>query len=176
MVSAGPLLTLSPVEVDLYAGAQKVVESDKSLSADARVRFGDLGVGGRYTQFREPAVEPAMSTLTLGVWSLSASYRIRSGGFEIEPELGVAGLRYGGDGQMPLYETGIEMGVSGRLRIANQTNLLASGRGYSLGDTGSALEGRAGIAVGPLQVSYRYLKFEVGPALMGPEVGLGARF
>lgn len=118
-----------------------------------------------------------MSTLALDLWSLGASYRFRaSAGIELEPELGVAGLRYAGDGQMPLTDRGGVVGLGMRVRLGSQAALVGSGRFFVMGETGTAIEGRAGIAVGPLQLSYRSVKFDAGPALEGPEVGLGFRF
>lgn len=162
-------------EAELYAGAQRLVESDKAFTGEGRVRFGALGIGGRFTQFREPADN--MTTLTLDLWSIGASYRIRAGQrLTIEPELGVAGLRFAGDGEMPLAQLGASFGATARVEVAPGLAFVGTARYFAMGDLTTAIEGRAGIAAGPLQLSYRRVKLDTGPALEGPEVGVGLRF
>ena len=170
-------IVLPPIEVELYAGAQKLVESDKAVTFEGRLRMGAIGVAARFTQFREPVADSLMSTLSLDLWSVAASYRFRvSADIELEPELGVAGLRYAGDGQMPLTDSGGVAGLVMRARLGSSAALVGSGRVFAMSETGNAIEGRVGVAVGPLQLSYRSCKFDAGPALEGPEVGLGFRF
>lgn len=173
-----PRPTVTPLNADFYAGAQKLVESDRAMTGEARLRAGDVGIGGRFTQFQEPNSDPRMTTpLRLNLWQATVSYRFRpTGSFEIEPEFGVAGLKFWGDGLMPLTEQGPTGGISLRARIAEHTALVGGPRFYGFADAGVAIEARVGVAVGPVQVSYRYLKFDESPALEGPEAGLGFRF
>jgi len=162
---------------DLYGGAQKLVESDAAFSFEGRLLFAKtVGVAARFTQFRER--EDDMSPLKLDLWSIAGTYRIAaSSRLEISPEVGVAGLTFRGDGMSPLTELGLVGGASARFRIATSTALVAAARYFKLSNAGSAVEGRAGIAVGPLQLSYRAVSFyEAGPPLEGPEVGLGFAF
>lgn len=167
-----PNVRLTPVTFDLYGGAQKVVESDKAFGGAARVRFGNFGIGGELTRYQEPSALPEMGVLTLHTWSVTASYKIKIGPrVAIEPEAGGAGLRFAGDGMPPLVEGGVVAGLRLRVGIADGTALFGVPRVYAFDGGNGAIEGRAGIAVGPLELSYRYLKYEDAPSLEGPEVG-----
>lgn len=169
-------LVLPPISAEIYGGVQQLVESDKAISFAGRLRFGDFGIVTRFTQFREPAPE-SMSTLTLDMWSVGASYRFRAGSrTTIEPEVGLAGLRFAGDGEMPLTKVGAAIGASARIDLVAHAAIVASARYLAMEELGTGIEGRAGIAVGPLQLSYRRLALDAGPALEGPEVGVGLRF
>lgn len=162
---------------DLYGGLQKLVESDAAYSLEGRLLFGPtVGVAGRFSQFRERTAE--MSTLVLDLWSASATFQVQaSQRVTFSPEIGVAGLRFRGDGEEPLSELGSVAGISARVRLAHGAALVGSGRVYLMTGAGSAVELRAGIATGPIQLSYRALSFyEAGPPLEGPEVGLGFTF
>ena len=172
-------LAAPSISAGVYAGAQKLVESDKAYSLDARILFDKkLGVAARFTQFREPAPEPMMSTLKLDLFSMAATYRLAvSPALEISPELGFAVTSFRGDGMQRLQEAGGVAGVSARYKLAPQLALVGAGRIYQLSGAASAVEGRAGVAVGPLQLSYRSVYFyDAGPPLEGPEVGLAFGF
>lgn len=162
---------------DIYGGVQKLVESDRAFTFDGRLLFAKtVGVAARFTQFRER--QDDMSLLKLDLWSMAGTYRIQaSSRLDVSPEIGIAGLKFRGDGMPPLTELGMVVGASARLRLAQSTALVGAARYYNMSNAGSAVEGRVGIAVGPLQLSYRAVSFyDAGPPLEGPEVGLGFAF
>lgn len=162
---------------DVYAGVQKLVESDRAYSFDGRLLIDQkVGIAARFTQFQER--QEMGAPLKLDLWSVAATYRLRvSDRLELDPELGIAGVGFRGDGQPMLTEVGGMAGVGVRYKVAPYTALFGAGRLFQMSGAANAIEGRAGVSVGPVQLSYRAVMFiDAGPPLEGPEVGVGFRF
>ena len=159
------------VFVDFYAGVQKVYESDGSLSADLAFNEGRFRLGGSITRYFEQ--QPAADPLTFTLASLYIGWRIDDGGpTRAHLEVGAVGARTRNDPAMDSSVAGLLGGVRVEHRVARRTALVGDAQVMAFEDEvrGGAL--RAGLRVGHLQATVRYLDLNVGPALFGPEVGI----
>lgn len=165
------------VSGDVYAGTQKLVDSDRAFSFEGRLLFNRIGVAARLTQFqeRQDVMQPP---LKLDLASVALTYRFRvSPRLALDPELGVAMLAFRGDGAPMLTEQGGVVGVGARYEVAKHVSLVGAARLFQMPGNASAIEGRIGIAAGPVQLSYRRVSFvDAGPPLEGPEAGIGFSF
>jgi len=160
-----------PVSVDFFAGAQKVYESDGSLSLELAFNERRFRLGGSLTRYFERQEGSDALTFTLG--TLYLGLRIDDGGpTRVHLEGGVVGARTRND---PVMDSSVA-GVFGGVRVEHRTSrrVWIVGDAQLMGfeqDVGAGAL-RAGIRVGHLQATLRYLDLNVGPALFGPEVGL----
>ena len=159
------------VFVDFYAGAQKVYESDGSVSADLAFNEGRFRLGGSITRYYER--QEGLDPLTFTVGSLYIGYRIDDGGpTKAYLEAGAVGARTRND---PVMDSSVG-GLLGGVRVEHTLNrrLAVIGDAQVMGFEDDVQGGavRAGVRLGHLQATVRYFDLNVGPALFGPEVGL----
>ena len=168
-----PLLP-GPGRLDLYLGAHSVVGSDGAMLGEVRASKDWLGLavsGIRYVEHvddgkREDNVSLYLTTFTVSgrlvrhdsteMW-LDGGLAV-SGSSEYHSILGTAWSLRGEHGFNP------DLALRGQVRY------------YVLEHDVSAWEGWAGVRAWFLQAGYRALKFNVGPALHGPEAGVSLRF
>jgi len=156
--------------VDFYIGAQKVYESDESVSADLAFNEGRFRVGASISRYFER--QRGRDALTFTIPTLYLGFRIDDGGpTRVHLEVGAVGARTRNDPVMDSSVGGllggvrVEHHVSPRLALVGDAQAMMFEQGVRAG----AL--RAGLRYGHLQASLRYLDLNVGPALFGPEVG-----
>ena len=147
-----------------------MVDSNSSLTLEARAWYEDFGLGLRQTSFFEEA-KPRW--LRLDLWAISAHYRALEGErSELWIEGGLGGFRTVDD----LTMVGGQGGLSVEHHLTDMLGLSAEARTYLLENRVTAQELRASFRASILYLSYRLVDFNVGPALHGPEVGLGLTF
>jgi len=160
------------VFVDFYAGAQKVYESDGSLSAELAFNEGRFRFGGTVTHYFEG--QEGLDALTFTVGSLYLGWRIDDGGpTRAWLEAGAVGARTRHDPAMDSSVGGVLGGVRvEHTLIPKRITLLGDAQVMAFEDDVRAGAVRAGVRFGNLQATFRYLDLNVGPALFGPEIGL----
>ena len=171
--SSGPPWKMPPIHVDVeaFAGAQKVYESGGSLSAAFSVLFNQrFRLNARATHFFEDQMNGSRITLTLP--TLTAGLRIGDlGATKLWAEGGVAYVRTA-DPAGSAALTGGSFGATITHDISPRTMLVASGAAL-LFDGVQAYSGRAGVRFNHVEVAFSVMDFSVGPALYGPELGFG---
>lgn len=171
--SSEPILT-GPGRLDLYAGAHAVVDSDGAMVGELRASKDWIGLavsGIRYVEHVEDRKREDDVSLYLTAFTISGRVfrydttevwldggMAASGSSEYDTILGTAWSVRGEQGIMP------DLGLRGQVRY------------YALEHDVSAFEGWVGVRAWFLQAGYRALKFNVGPALHGPEAGVSLRF
>lgn len=159
-------------KLDFYAGAQKVVDSEGSLTLEAAIsdgyRFRMIGTLHHYFES-----QPDMSRITMTMPTLMAGVRIDDlGATAVHVDGGVVHASTKGDVMGNSSITGPIIGLSVEHRLTRKTSLLGDVRTMWFEDDVRANGGRVGIRHGYLQAALRVLDFNVGPALWGPEVGV----
>lgn len=169
-VSAPPPRS-NPVSIDFFAGAQKVHESDGSVSLDLAFNEGRFRLGGSLSHYFERQSGPETLTFTIG--SLYLGLRIDDGGAtRAYLEAGAVGAETDHDPVMDSAVGGVLGGVRVEHRVARGTTLVGDAQAMVFEQDVRAGAVRAGVRFGHLQATLRYLDLNVGPALFGPEVGL----
>jgi hypothetical protein len=154
-----------------FLGGESVVGSDAALNLDLRTAYKGFGVGVRGTVFFEQ--QSPEETLTLSTWAFSVAGRVIQDGrsslwleggasvMNTEPDLSLAG-------------------VHGGVRLDRQLAGLVSAEGglryHYLQDGIRLIETNVALRLSILQVGYRYTRFNVGPSLHGPEIGIALWF
>jgi hypothetical protein len=159
------------VKVDFFAGAQKVHESDGSLSLDLAFNEGRFRLGGWVTRYFERQEGADALTFTLG--SLYLGVRIDDGGpTRVHLEGGAVGGRTRNDPMMDSSIGGVIGGVRVEHQLSRRTALVGDAQVMAFEQDVRASAARAGVRFGYLQATVRYFDLNVGPALFGPEVGI----
>jgi len=161
-----------PGQVDslIYVGAQAVEDSDGAFTVEARASYEDFALGARATSYyeRRPGVKDAQY-IHVDMWWLGGAWRLaHDADFSAWLEAGLAGVD--NDGVMSL--TGGALGFVLEKDLPGQLGARAAVRRFWFEDDINANEAFAAVTLSLLQVSYRVMDFNVGPALHGPEVGL----
>ena len=168
---AAPPSPPSPVRVDFYAGAQKVHESDGSLSLELAFNQGRFRLGGAISRYFER--QEGADALTFTLASLCLGFRIDDGGpTRAYLEAGAVGARTRNDPVMNSSVGGLVGGVRVEHAVSRRTALLGAAQVMAFEQDVRAGALRAGLRYGHLEASLRYLDLNVGPALFGPEVGI----
>lgn len=171
--SSGTPWTMPPIDVDVeaFAGAQKVYESGGSLSAAFSVLFNQrFRLNARASHYFEDQMDGSRITMTLP--ALTAGLRIGDlGATKLWAEGGVAHVRTA-DPAGSAAITGGAFGATITHEISPRTMLVASGAAL-LFDGVQAYSGRAGVRFNHVELAFSVLDFSVGPALYGPELGFG---
>lgn len=159
------------VKLDFFAGAQKVYDSDGSLSIELALNEGRFRLGGSITRYYERQQGAEALTFTLPAIYIGA--RIDDGGpTRAYLELGAVGAKTQHDPVMDSSIGGVLGGVRVEHRVSRRFSALGDAQVMLFEQDVRAAAMRAGIRVGHFQASVRYLDFNVGPALFGPEVGI----
>jgi hypothetical protein len=176
-VGAGGVVAAAPPEptvatVEGYAGAQKVFESNGSVSValsvvDRRVRFN-----AAMTQYYEDRMDGGR--LTMMMPSLSAGVRIDPASpTQLWLEGGATMMRIKGDPAGDSSLIAPTLGVRLVHPLSARLALLGDAEGMFFSHDVRALGGRVGVRFEHVEVAFRALDFNVGPALFGPELGVG---
>jgi hypothetical protein len=171
VATAAPPPKPNPVSVDFYAGAQKVHESDGSVSLELAFNEGRFRLGGSLSRYFERQEGAESLYFTLG--ALYLGLRIDDGGAtRAYLEAGAVGAETDHDPVMDSSIGGVLGGVRVEHRVARHTTLVGDAQAMVFEQDVRAGAVRAGVRFGPVQATLRYLDLNVGPALFGPEVGL----
>jgi len=168
----GPQPTAS---FELYGGMQKLYESDFALSLETSLQVGPVRLNGAWTSYRERLYGDEW--LSVEAPSITLGARVTDNGpTRLFVEGGAAWLMTNNAPVMNTTLAGVTAG--GRLEqvLSRNTALLADARVMAFQDDVRATEARLGVQVSYLRASFRMLDTNVGPALFGPEVGVGVRF
>lgn len=160
-----------PSRLSVYAGAQKVHESDGSASIELAITQDRLRLAGTYSHYFERKMGGGV--LTMGMPTLTGGIRIDDmGATAVYLEGGVVHARTNGDPMGDSKITGPIVGMRVEHSLAKKVSLLGDVQQMWFGDGVRASAGRVGVRWGHVQASVRILDFNVGPALYGPEVGV----
>jgi len=160
-----------PAKVELYAGAQKVADSDGSASIELAVTDRRFRVAGTYTRYFERQAVGGL--LTMQMPTLTGGIRIDDmGPTAVFLEGGVVHARTNGDVMGDSKITGPIAGMRVEHALGNQLSLLGDVQQMWFDDDIRATAGRVGVRFKYVQASFRVLDFNVGPPLYGPEVGV----
>ena len=160
-----------PVKVDFYAGAQKVHDSDGSLSLELAFNDGRFRLGGSITRYFEQQEDA--DALTLTIPTLYIGYRIDDGGpTRAYLEVGAVGARTRNDPVMNSSVGGVLGGVRVEHRVSRRISVVGDAQVMAFEKDVRGAAARAGISYRHVQATLRYLDLNVGPALFGPEVGI----
>ena len=165
--AATPAATL-----DFYAGAQKVHDSDGSVTIDVVVRDSRrFQLAGSFSHYFERLMSGGR--LAMSMPSLRGGVRIDDlGATSVVLEVGAVHAATRGDPMADSSITGPIAGMRLAHAISPRTSVLVDVHGLWFPDDIRARSGRVGVRVGHLEASFRILDFNVGPALYGPEVGM----
>lgn len=157
------------VQVGGSAGAQKVFESDGSLSAELSLVFGGKfrldAAATRYFE-REMSITMTLPSLTAGI-QLTRSPTTR---LWVEGGIVHLGTRN------PFSDPVSTLGSAANLRLEHDLHrnvaLIVSAGGMMFSEH-QAFGGRGALRIHHVEVGLRYLRFLDLPALYGPELGIG---
>jgi len=158
--------------VEGYAAAQKVFESTGSVSlalsvVDRHLRF-NVGV----TQYYEDRMDGGR--LTMMMPSLSAGVRLdTASATQVWLEGGATAARIKGDPAGDSTLVAPTLGARVVHPLSPRLALLGDAEGMFFSHDVRAFGGRVGVRFEHVEVAFRALDFNVGPALFGPELGVG---
>lgn len=154
-----------------YIGAQKVHDSDGSVTADIVVRDRRFQLAGSFSHYFEGL--SSGGRLTMSMPSLAGGVRIDDlGPTSVVLEFGAVHASTKGDVMGDSSITGPIAGVRFEHAMQGNMALQVAAHGLWFPDDIRAKSLRVGMSYGHVQASLRILDFNVGPALFGPEVGL----
>lgn len=160
-------------ELHFKATYENVRDSDGSINLDSRVVSGPFGFGFSVSSYFEGA-QHVEGNVRMTMWEGNIGGQVLQLGADTELwlTLGVNGL------QSNQFDNTIGGGVGAEMRHQIRSGLAidARARGMMYPDDINATELRAGVTASVLHIGYRRLKFNVGPALEGPELGISLRF
>jgi hypothetical protein len=160
-------------EARLYLGIHSVEDSNGAGVVSLRSSFGASGIELDDIRYFERMADGEY--LSMDVWAIGFAHRAMSMGQDDRTALwlkgGLAGARSEG-----LALLGAVVGAELAHNLSPALGVEASARYFLLQDDIRAIELRAGIAASVLRVSYRMMRFDVGPPLRGPEVGVALSF
>lgn len=156
---------------ELYAGAQKVHDSDGSWSIEASVTDFRLRIKLAASRYYETL--PDGDRLTMTMPQLTIGWRIDDlGPTAVYLEGGGANASTRGDPMADSSISGPLFGTRVEHRLGLRTTAIGDAAAMWFGDGIRAYQARLGLRYGPVEASVRVLDFNVGPPLYGPELGL----
>ncbi len=154
-----------------FAGAQKVVESDGSLSLELSLVFNrKFRLNGAVSHYFEDTMPDRR--VTMNIPSLTV-------GFRLGPPGRTAMWIEGGVAHVATNDPAGSSSLTGSLaqirleqQLGRDTALTATAGALLFSDL-QAMTARAAVRIHHVELGVRYMDFTVGPALWGPEVGIG---
>ncbi len=176
LVSAYPYPTYEHgTDVTVYFGLAAVEDSDGAMAMSLRASYGDLGLEIADTKYFERDERMPSDYLTMDVWTLGFAYRAVAAGADERTAIWLKG-GLAGASSYGLSVLGAVGGAELAHNVSSTLGLHSSARLFAYQDGIRGVELRTGFAASIVRVSYRVLKFNVGPALRGPEVGVSLSF
>lgn len=168
---ARPVVAAPGPRLDVYAGAQKLHDSDGSASLHVAVSEHRFRMAGALTHYFENL--PGGGRLTMTMPQLTAGVRIdHLGATRVFVEGGVVYAKTAGDPMENTSLTGAIIGIDVEHQLSPRFSVIGTGHTLHFKHDVEATALRLGLRVGHVQASLRVLDFNVGPALWGPEVGV----
>jgi len=169
-----PPILPGPGRLDLYLGAHSVVGSDGAMLGELRASKDWLGLavsGIRYVEHVDDGKREDNVSLYLTAFSISGRlFKHESTEMWLDGGLAVSGSSE----YKPIV--GSAWSLRGEHGLNPDLALRAQARYYVFEQGVSAMEAWGGVRAWFLQAGYRVLKFNVGPAMHGPEAGVALRF
>lgn len=168
-----PSGSFGTAHVSGFVGAEKVFESDGALTVELAVSDRRLRLSGALTRFYEK--QPTGDTLTMTMPSLALGVRLNDdASTRVYLEGGVVSAMTKNDPMaMDSSITGAVGGVVAEHALSKDSMLVGAAKVMRFPDDIRAASLRAGIRYHHVQASFSVLDFNVGPALYGPEIGVG---
>ncbi|HEY4055814.1 MAG TPA: hypothetical protein VGM39_04370 [Kofleriaceae bacterium] len=162
-----------PADIDAFLGVEDTYESDQSATLMVSLSDSRLRLAGSLTRYWEgqrdgTKLSMTMPTLELGVGTTSF------GGTKVYAMAGVAYVKTAND-VMPEDNnsiTGGTVGIHVEAPIVPEWKLLVDTHLMAFQHDIKAWDARVGVRTHHLEAAFRYLDFDVGEALFGPEVGI----
>ena len=175
--SAGSV-SRKPIDTELRLTYQNVSGSDGSLNGFLRLSHGSFGLAFNSSSYFESdrlggKGSPEDQT-RLTTWDVTAQVR----SFELGPHT-TSWVGFGlGQVHSNAFETLSGGVLAGHVRhsLSPGLHILGSARGMIYTDDIKAGELRAAVTASVLHLGYRYLEFNAGPPLHGPELGIALSF
>lgn len=153
-------------------GVHRVDESNGALIGSIRASHGDFGMSLADTMYAEQA---GPDTIELHIWTVGGVWRLLAPTMDQPMAVWVTGGLAGASSDgLQLY--GLALGVEVERHLGGSLGVEGSARALHYQDDIRGLELRAAIAASLLRLGYRHTKFNTGPALKGPEVGIALAF
>ena len=155
---------------DGFIGLQKVHESNGALHVALSVDDRRFRLAGSYTHYWETL--PAGMELTLTIPTLTGGIQISDGtSSRAFLEGGVAHIKTNGEPMGDVSETGGIVGAVFEHRLSPKTSVTGGAHVMFFDHDIRTYAARIGARLHHIEVAFRVLDFNVGPALYGPEVG-----
>ncbi len=177
VVGAGGIRRVAPppepsATVEGYAGAQKVFESTGSVSLGLSVVDDRIRLNAGVTQYYEDRMQGGRLTMTMP--SLTGGLRLGPGGpTQFWLEAGATMERTKGDAADDSMLVAPTIGARLVRPLSPRISLQATAEGMFFSNSIRAFSGRVGVRFEHVEAAFRVLDFNVGPALFGPELGVG---
>lgn len=170
-ISPRPEPNRMAARVDAFLGVQKVVDSDSAFSASLAITDDWFRLAAAGTHYREERMDGG-GTLTMNVGSATFGFPLQIGGGSLAVlEGGVAVAKTNNDPVQDTSITGAKIGLHLEQPL-RETTIVGDAHALLFGDQVHAYEARIGLRYGHLEGAVRVLDFNVGPPLVGPELGL----
>ncbi len=161
-------------EFELSLAVQAIADSDGALAGGVGLRSGWFGLqlAGRH-YFESGVAQDGSDVIHMNVWSLTAAAQpFGSEHAQLWFHAGVAGI----SSSEFESEVGATFGATIDYALNPWLGLASDARYYLLAEDLRAGEFQAAIELSFLRVGYRAFRFNVGPALHGPEAGMRLSF
>ena len=157
--------------VDGFAGAQKVYDSDGSLTVALSVIDQRFRLNGSFTQYYE--TEMSGDHISMMVPEITGGVRL--GSTDSTSAWLEGGVMYvkTNDPRGNSSVTGPSIGARIEHRLSPALAVVGTAEGAFLQDNVKAWTGRVGVRFHHVEAAFRVLDLSVGPALFGPELGVG---
>lgn len=171
-----PLAAGPGTAVSLYLGLESVKGSDGAGAVSLRTSYGDFGIGLADTVYFESIrTKQGPDELEMHAWAMTGAWRAHRADDADDTSVWLqAGLA--GTSSQGLQIFGAVVGAAVTHNLIGAIGLEGTARVFAYQDDIRALEVRGGLAVSMFRLSYRVLKYNVGPALKGPELGVAMQF
>jgi hypothetical protein len=157
--------------VDAFAGLQKVYQSDGSATVALSIVDPRFRLNGSLTHYSE--TEPMGTHVSMMVPELTIGVRLGTiGTTHAWLEGGVMMVKTN-DPRGDTSVSGVVLGARIEQRVSSTLSMIATAEHASLADNVTAWAGRVGVRFHHVEAAFRVLDLSVGPALYGPELGVG---
>lgn len=155
-------------------GLQSVKDSDGAAMGGLHVSKNNVGMGLAATRYFERGMAlDGTDMIHMDVWAFTGQMRVvHAAGTELWLSGGISGSD--SNNFKPLL--GPTLGAELQHTLTSSIMLRGSARYYMLEEGIRASELRANLDAAFLTLGYRVFRFDVGPALRGPEFGVALRF
>lgn len=173
-----PRLSMPRVSFDLQSAMQTLRNSDSSVRFSGTFLVGRVGVHASAEQYKESisakgANGPMSDDIRLQIYELSGVVRL------VDQSWGQLDLRVGVAKNTSTHfdeMTGSTATLRTQFPLHEHIKLGAHVRGLSFSEEINAVDSSASLLLSYAKLGYRVLKYNVGPAIHGPELGFALSF